>query len=162
MERKQKIINMFFNSTITYLDVLIGEKRIATKLSEENYNFNSKGVTVIIGIAEGGKGRMILDMSKETALKLTSKITGENYIKMEKFVLETLAEIGNMLTGHGITTVNNRNQGLNLRLTPPSIFSGKNLTINVPKVSITGININTVIGEFSIHIGFEKLGDGEK
>jgi len=159
MSIEKKINNLFFVSAINCLGELIEEKIVLEKINEENYNFKSKGLAVIVGITEGGKGRMILDMTQETALKLANEITGENYNKMEEFVFITLSEIGNMIAGHGITTINNERKGLNLRLTPPSIFAGKTLEINVPKVSLVGINLKTNMGKMSIHIGFEKLGD---
>ncbi|OQY06907.1 MAG: hypothetical protein B6I28_05950 [Fusobacteriia bacterium 4572_132] len=161
MRRNEKLKNLFFTSAINCLGELIEEKIKLEKLSEQNYNFQSKGLTVIVGITEGGKGRMILDMTQETALKLANEITGETYTEIEDFVFITLSEIGNMIAGHGITKMNNEKKGLNLRLTPPSIFSGKELELNVPKVSLIGINLNTEIGEISIHIGFEKLGEDE-
>ncbi len=115
--------------------------------------FASQGFSVIIGITGKRPGRIILDMTQETANKLSEAINCEEC--EEEFVLDTLAELTNIVSGNGITTVNNANSGMGLMLTPPSIFIGNELTIVSPKLNAEVVAVTTPVGLINLSIGFE-------
>ena len=115
--------------------------------------FASQGFSVIIGITGKRPGRIILDMTQETANKLSEAINCEEC--EEEFVLDTLAELTNIVSGNGITTVNNANPGMGLMLTPPSIFIGNELTIVSPKLNAEVVMVTTPVGLINLSIGFE-------
>lgn len=161
-----KYINPFFASAIKVLNDMVGEKAEKDSLALQQGNIKSSGITVIVGITRGrdlskadanimGKGRVILDMSIKTAIAISGKIYMDEYTELNDEVFEALAELGNMISGNGITEINNQNKGLNLRLTPPSIFSGENLEINSPKLDAVGIKLKTSFGIISLNIAFE-------
>jgi CheY-specific phosphatase CheX len=85
-----------------------------------------------------------LDTTQETACKLSNTINGEECD--EEFVLDTMAELTNIVSGNGITTVNNANSGMGLMLTPPSIFIGNELTIVSPKLNAEVVTVTTPLG----------------
>ena len=115
--------------------------------------FASQGFAVIIGITGKRPGRIILDTDKDTASKLSEVINGEECD--EEFVLDTMAELTNIVSGNGISFVNNANPGMGMMLTPPSLFLGNPLTIVSPKLNADVVTVNTPVGPICLSIGFE-------
>lgn len=118
-------------------------------------SFASSGIAVIIGITGKRPGRIIFDTSQGTAHKISQLINGEDQIN-EELMLDTLAEFGNIVSGHATTIINNLNKGYNLMLTPPSIFFGAKLNIISPKLQAEFINVKTPAGDLTVSVGFER------
>ncbi|BDU49629.1 chemotaxis protein CheX [Haliovirga abyssi] len=150
-------INPFLSSVINVMNEMIDEKPIKSEVKMQKTNFKSEGISTIVGITEGGKGNIIIDMKQETAIKIAEIVNEEEYGKLTDFVFITLAEIGNMIAGNGITVINNKNSKLNLRLTPPSIFAGDDLEIDSPKLSSIGVKFKLSFGEISLNVAFEGV-----
>ncbi len=115
----------------------------------------SKGLAVIMGVTGNISGRVILDTSREVAGKLCGMINGEECDPEDNFVLISLAEFLNILSGNAVSAINNRHKGLNLRLAPPGIFVGRRLKINSPKVKAEIIKVETTAGDIYLSVGFE-------
>ncbi|MGD0621678.1 MAG: response regulator [Thermacetogeniaceae bacterium] len=115
----------------------------------------SEGLAVILGIAGKMTGRVILDTSREVACRLCGMMNGEEYGLEDDFVLFSLAEFLNILSGNATTNINNSHRGLNLRLAPPSVFVGRRLNINSPKVKAHMIRMETAAGAINLSVGFE-------
>jgi DNA-binding NarL/FixJ family response regulator len=115
----------------------------------------SKGLAVIMGITGGMSGRLILDTTREVACRLCGMMNAEEYALEDDFVLFSMSEFLNILSGNAITKINNRSRGLSLRLTPPSVFVGKRLNINSPKVKAGIIVMETAAGAVQLSVGFE-------
>jgi DNA-binding NarL/FixJ family response regulator len=115
----------------------------------------SRGLAVIMGITGRMSGRVILDTSREVACKLCGMMNGDEYGPEDEFVLFSMAEFVNILSGNATTNINNKHRGLNLRLAPPSVFVGKRLNINSPKVKADIIRMETAAGDINLSVGFE-------
>lgn len=145
----------FAASMLQNLQEMAGmEGQTGTPVPQET-SFVSMGFSVIIGITGKRPGRIILDTKQETACKLSEAINGEECD--EEFLLDTMAELTNIVSGNGITTVNNANQGMGLMLTPPSLFLGNELTIVSPKLNAEVVMIQTPVGEILLSVGFEGV-----
>ena len=115
----------------------------------------SQGLAVILGITGKMTGRVILDTSREVACRLCGMMNGEEYRLEDDFVLFSLAEFLNILSGNATTNINNSHRGLNLRLAPPSVFVGRHLNINSPRVKAYMIRMETAAGPINLSVGFE-------
>lgn len=117
--------------------------------------FESAGMAVIVGITGSRPGRIILDLSMETARKLSELINGEEYDINDEFILYTMSELANIVSGRAITQVNNMDRGLGLRLTPPGVFLGDRLYITSPKIGAELFSASTPEGSIQVSVGFE-------
>ena len=115
----------------------------------------SAGVAVVIGVTGSKRGRVILDVGRETAKKLADLVDGETYDINDEFITYTIAELTNIVAGQAITVINNMEKGLSLRLTPPSIFFGDKLFLTSPKVEAKVIIVSTPEGDIGFSVGFE-------
>lgn len=115
----------------------------------------SAGLAVIVGMTGARPGRIVLDVSQETAQKIAEVINDEDYGINDEFIIYTIAEMTNILSGRAITAINNMDKSLKLRLTPPSVFWGDKLFITSPKLQAEVINILTPDGEIRVSVGLE-------
>jgi chemotaxis protein CheX len=119
----------------------------------EEDSFTSQGFTVMVGLIGGWEGWFFLDMSQETALKLASIMVGEDYSSVEdEEVLLAGAEIANIIGGNAITDINNIHSGLNIRLTPPSVFAGKDMSMFNVRLNACSILLQTDAGNVKLNV----------
>lgn len=92
------------------------------------------GVASIVGLAGPVEGRVILDMSMETGVKITETLNFETYSshriteENREIVTSTLTEMANVVTGRAVTKL--YDLGFKFDLTPPTLILGANTQIS--------------------------------
>jgi len=127
------------------------------QMENEGDSFMSAGISTLVGFTGGWKGLFFLDMSQDTAMKLAGILTGEVYQSVaDEEVLLSCAELGNIISGNAITAVNNEQPGLNIRLTPPSVFAGDDMSIFNVRLSSWSVLMQTEAGAIKINVAVEE------
>jgi chemotaxis protein CheX len=109
------------------------------------------GVVVIVGLAGQVSGRVIIDMSKETALKIASKMNNEEMKEFDEMVSATLTELANMITGQAVTKLHTL--GFQFDLTPPALLTGEKLQVSDNKIEALVVPIEIPQGKIEINVG---------
>lgn len=148
-------IKSFNDSIIEAFEGMFEETIILENETASLDGISTRGVAVIIGITGGNKGRVLLDISLDTAMELGKQLDPDFTDK--SFALFTVSEFCNMASGGGITMMNNNSKGLGLRLAPPSIFTGVNFRIFSPNLKAVLLSYNTRFGKIDFHIGVEGV-----
>lgn len=117
--------------------------------------YQSAGITIIIGISGKFSGRMLLDLSKETVSKIAAAIFRREPKDHDETVA-ALGEFSNIIAGNACSILNRKNKALGLRLAPPSILSGDNVIISTPMFSTTTAIAETNYGDLLLNVGFTK------
>ncbi|MDD3269136.1 MAG: chemotaxis protein CheX [Syntrophomonadaceae bacterium] len=147
----------FIKCSVNILKDMLGLEVKSGATENEGDAFTSRGFSVIVGFTGGWKGRFFLDMSGETAMQIASILTGEDYSSVaDEEVLLSGAEIGNIISGNAITDINNSQPGLNLRLTPPSVFAGDSLSMFNVRLNSSSVLIDTSAGAIKINVAVEE------
>jgi len=120
-----------------------------------NKEIESKGVTIIIGISSRFSGRMLLDLSKETANRLASAIFRRE-LKSDDEMMAALGEFANIVSGNACSLLNKKNKALGLRVAPPSILHGESVIISAPGLNTTTAIAKTEFGEILLNVGFQR------
>jgi len=145
----------------TFADALTKMTKTIPAFEEEflsNDLLQSKGVSIVIGIIGKYSGRMILDMSIETATALSTKALKRN-ISNSKEVIATIGEFTNIVSGNACSILNRQDKLLSLRVSPPSVFYGDNLNISSAKFKTSLLKISTDFGIILLNVGFSNGGD---
>lgn len=155
----QFLINEFFD---VFKEALMDALNKMTKtLLKYNDSFSSckeyesEGVTTIIGIIGEFSGRMLIDLSKETASALASAVF-RRPPKDDEELTALLAEFTNIVAGNACSILNRKNKALGLRLAPPSILSGENVRISAPDFSTIAVKAETNFGVLFMNVGFKE------
>lgn len=133
-------------------------KTIPEFVQESNNNIaqSSRGVSIVLGIIGKYSGRLILDMSFETASKLSNTLL-KREPKDKEEVLNVMGEIANMYAGNACSMINKKNKLFGLRVAPPTVFHGESINISKGELETSFSTIvNSAFGEITMSIGFNR------
>jgi DNA-binding NarL/FixJ family response regulator len=149
---KEAILDVFNKLTKTVPEI--------TDESNINAEKTSQGISIVMGIIGKYSGRIIFDMSFDTAQNI-AKVLLKRDIKNNEEMLNVMSEVSNMASGNACSMMNKKNKIFGLRVAPPTIFHGESINISKAELETNySANIKTKFGEMSINIGFGR-NDGE-
>jgi chemotaxis protein CheX len=150
-------INPFVEATFNILKEVLNTDVKRGELYLKESSMRIMGVAALVGLAGDVEGRVLFDMTKDTALKVAGVMNGgETFTTLDDMANATITELANMITAQAVTKLHEL--GFKFDLTPPALFSGENMEIsNTMKVEalivpmelgpIGKIEVNVVIRE---------------
>lgn len=117
--------------------------------------YTSLGVAVVIGIVGRYSGRMIFDLSFESA-RTFAKAALRREPKNDEEVLAMVAEFANIISGNACSVLNKKCKEFGLRVTPPSVFHGGTSEIITPNIQKKSVFAETDYGRMYLNIGFKQ------
>lgn len=115
----------------------------------------SEGITVIIAIIGKFSGRMLIDLSKDTATNLITSIL-KREPKDNEELTAALGEFANIIAGNACSVLNKKSKALGLRVAPPSLLHGDSVMISAPNFETTTAIAQTNFGELHLNVGFQR------
>ncbi len=85
------------------------------------------GVAALVGLAGDVEGRVLFDMTVETAVNIASKMNGEDLGSFNDLAKATISELANLITAQAVTKLHELN--FKFDLTPPALFAGQQMEI---------------------------------
>lgn len=86
------------------------------------------GVAAFVGLAGDVEGRVLFDMTMETALNIASKMNVETLSEFDDLAKATINELANLITAQAVTKLHEL--GFKFDLTPPALFAGQQMEIS--------------------------------
>jgi chemotaxis protein CheX len=86
------------------------------------------GVAALVGLAGDVEGRVLFDMTKDSALFVAGKMNGEVFTTLDELGKATIQELANMITAQAVTKLHDL--GFKFDLTPPALFTGDNMEVS--------------------------------
>ena len=121
-------INPFVEASFNVLKEVLGTELKRGDLYLKSSTMQIMGVAALVGLAGDVEGRVLFDMSKETALAVASGMNGEEMTVMDEMVKATITELANMITAQAVTKLHEL--GFKFDLTPPALFTGDNMEVS--------------------------------
>ena len=112
------------------------------------------GVATLVGLAGDVEGRFLFDMSMDTALKIASKMNGEELTEFDELVKATITEVANMITGQAVTKLHDL--GFKFDLTPPSLFTGEKMEVSDHEVEALIVPMLTEQGKIEVNVAIRE------
>lgn len=124
MDIKKAIIEAAVETAQMFgLDILFNEEL------EESHQFFGEQVNVLIGLADGIKGNIIMGFRKSTALNIVSAMMGGMDIKEFDFMAKSaLGELANMTLGSALMKLKSDKV---INLSPPTVAVGEDVALMV-------------------------------
>ena len=135
-----------------------GEIVIADNPINSTATRKSSGISVTIGIIGRHNGRCVIDMSDDTSLNMTRKILKDEDQSIDN-AIAFLSEFTNIVAGNACSLLNGLNQSFGLRVSPPTVFRGNDITISIGDILSKSYRIKTDLGEIFMNAGFQKVGN---
>jgi len=86
------------------------------------------GVAALVGLAGDVEGRVLFDMTKDTALQVAGTMNSETFTVLDELGKATIQELANMITAQAVTKLHDL--GFKFDLTPPALFTGENMEVS--------------------------------
>lgn len=108
------------------------------------------GVAAIVGLAGDVEGRVVFDMTLDTALKIASSMNEEKLAAFDELARATITELANLITAKAVTTLHEL--GFKFDLTPPALFTGDNMEISSSDIEALIVPMETPQGKVEINV----------
>lgn len=150
---QKEIIASFIQGASEVIYEVSGKKPEAGQVKLYKGSIPSEGLAVIMGITGTLQGRVILDLSLPSAHKFASTILQEEIDEKESELIEScMGELANMITGRAVSMLNE--MGHSIKVTPPTIFKGKELKITDKTPQMLIVPLSTELGNISLNLSF--------
>lgn len=146
-----KILNPFLEATVSIFREVTGTEAKRGPISLKTEIMKILGISSIIGITGDLSGRVLIDMSVNTAVQIASVMNQEQFTQIDDMVRATIQELANMISGRAITILNN--MGYKLDITPPTICEGSETLISNRNLKILVVPFTTEYGEIVVNLG---------
>jgi len=113
-------------------------------------------LSIIIGISGNTNGRILLNTSAENGMNIAVAMNFGDPLDNEEDLYTYLAEFANMFCGRAATHINNKFGKREIWISPPAIFSAKDLDVVTPNVSSMKAYYECSLGKFVIDMGFSE------
>lgn len=113
------------------------------------------GVTAIVGVTGEGDGRVLFEMSRETALGIAGEMNNEPQQELGSLAKDTLSELASMMTGRAISVLNDN--GHQFRVSPPTLIAGDNVSIESAGLETMVVPLETSHGEVVVNVAMATV-----
>ena len=97
-------INPFVETSYRVLKEVLGGIDVKRgELSLKSVAMPVMGVAALVGLAGDVEGRVLFDMSFQTALNVASKMNGETITQFDDLAKATISELANLITAQAVT-----------------------------------------------------------
>lgn len=127
--------------------------------AQDEFSINPEdrlSLSIIIGISGNTNGRILLNTSVEYGKNIAVAMNFGDPLENEDDLHVYLAEFANMFCGRAATHINNEFGKREIWISPPAIFSAKDLDIITPNVSSTKAYYECGLGKFIVDMGFSE------
>lgn len=114
---------------------------------------SSSGVSIVIGIMGMYPGNMVMDMTEDTALKLSGALFKKD-IKSVSMASSILSEFTNIVVGNACSMLNRSQKKYSFRVAPPTIVQGDSMKVACRMKESTTCLSKTSYGDVNIQVGF--------
>jgi chemotaxis protein CheX len=120
-------INPFVESAFNVLKEVVTPQVKRGDIYLKPTSMKIMGVAGLVGLAGDVEGRVLFDMTKETALHIASAMNDETFTVLDELGKATIQELANMITAQAVTKLHDL--GFKFDLTPPALFTGDNMEV---------------------------------
>lgn len=156
MEDKFQILFDFAKKSF---EEVISEVTGETIEADGEFNIGSDemlSLSIIIGLSGNTNGRILLNTSFEYGRNIATAMNFGDPLENDDDLYIYLAEFANMFCGRTATYINNQFGKREIWISPPAIFSAKDLDVVTPNVNAMKAFYECNLGKFIVDVGFSE------
>lgn len=152
---------VFKESLLTNVLRSIDETAFFEEVNNDDYKTIRKvdGFSVTVGIIGRHLGRIMIDLSEDMAVAVARNMYAKEEVTSKEMIV-FFSEFANVISGNAVSMLNSLNRGLGLRVSPPTVFYGKELVLSTGEIPSESYLLKTKYGDIFMNVGF-KRGDDE-
>ena len=137
-------INPFSEAAYNILSQVLSEDIKRGDLYLKSTCMPVMGVAAIVGLAGDVEGRVIFDMTLDTAMN------NEELAEFDELARATITELANLITAQAVTKLHDL--GFKFDLTPPALFTGENMKISNNDIEALIVPMTAPQGRVEINV----------
>ncbi|MCQ2982089.1 MAG: chemotaxis protein CheX [Treponemataceae bacterium] len=147
-------INPFVETAFNMLREVLGGDVKRGDLYLKSTSQPVMGVAALVGLAGDVEGRVLFDMSMETALNIASTMNMEQITQFDDLAKATITELANLITAQAVTKL--QDLGFRFDLTPPALFTGAQMEISDHEVEALIVPMLTDQGKVEVNVAIRE------
>lgn len=147
-------INPFVETAYNILAEVLGGEVRRGELYLKSTSMPVMGVAALVGLAGDVEGRVLFDMTMETALNIASQMNGEELKELDALAKATITELANLITAQAVTKLHEL--GFKFDLTPPALFTGEKMEISDHDVEALIVPMITEQGKVEVNVAIRE------
>jgi chemotaxis protein CheX len=157
VERYQfsEIVDAFVDAAKEVVTQILGVEVVGQQDGAGDALITFDGVVAVVGFSGAFSGRLLLGIPEPLSVALFHALGGETLPSPDE-ELFAASEFGNLVTGHALTSINNRFPGSNARPSPPSAFLGKRMVFFNFGTTGSRVILATPYGDMKMDIAFKE------
>ncbi len=147
---KAEYINPFIEASTRIIEQATGLSARLGDISIKDRPYTEDSIIILIGLTGQISGTAVITFKKAIACKIASvMMMGMPVEQLDEIAKSAIGELCNMILGN-TATIFSKN-GINIDITPPTIFTGENMELSIHKSVVVCIPLIFEDGQ-SIHI----------
>jgi len=151
-------INPFVEAAYNVLKEVLNTEVHRGELYLKSTSMPVLGVAAIVGLAGDVEGRVLFDMTRQTAIQVASTMLAgmemEPISDLNDMGKASITELANMITGQAVTKLHNL--GFKFDLTPPALFTGENMEVTDADVEALIVPMELPQGKLEINVAIRE------
>ena len=147
-------INPFVETAFNILQEVLGGEVRRGDLYLKSTSMPVMGVAALVGLAGDVEGRVLFDMTMETAMNIASTMNGEKLTEFDALAKATVTELANLVTAQAVTKLHDL--GFRFDLTPPALFTGDKMEISDHEVEALIVPMITEQGKVEVNVAIRE------
>ena len=147
-------INPFVETAYNILVEVLGGDVRRGDLYLKSTSMPVMGVAALVGLAGDVEGRVLFDMSLDTAMKIASRMNMEELKTFDELAKATITELANLITAQAVTKLHE--PGFKFDLTPPALFTGEKMEISDHEVEALIVPMITEQGKIEVNVAIRE------
>ena len=152
---KAEYANVFIRSAVSVFKQEIGVALSRKDITRKNAPVPSLPTCIVIGITGAVRGQVVYSMDSHFAYSV-SKAMMPNKLPndLKKLTNSAVSEIANMITGQASIALAGEDKLIHL--TPPAVFSGRNMQLDFLAIPTICLSFISEIGSLEVNIAFTE------
>ena len=147
-------INPFVETAYSVLSEVLNCKVTRGDLYLKSTTMPVMGVAALVGLAGDVEGRVLFDMTLDTAMKIASRMNMEELPAFDELAKATITELANLITAQAVTKLHDL--GFKFDLTPPALCTGEKMEISDHQVEALIVPMITEFGKLEVNVAIRE------
>jgi chemotaxis protein CheX len=159
---RMELIQPFINAADAVLADNLQCPTSIGNLSMDEEAYRRQGVAALISVSGDIEGRIIVDFDPKTAMRVASRIAGQDLPESQDLMRETVCELANQVIGNAVTALND--QGFHFRVHPPVVHTSEHGGKSSEDTEALVMCIETCSGKVFINVAmrYNRRRQGER
>jgi len=149
-----RFLNPFLDAAHEVLQAETGLSVAKGKIELQKSALTTEDITVLISIIGAVQGVALYGLAQPTALKLVSRMLGQEFDEFDDLARSGIAEMGNVITGRASIILSESN--LDSNISPPTVIEGKGAKVSMVDFSRVVVPLTTEAGRITVHLALRE------